>query len=74
MTSDETIFVFSPKGEQPKELHGLVDIQRWYDNEFHGRQTADANARGGVPAGVTAGIRGVVQADGSIRPVSFRKS
>ena len=71
--SDETIFVFSPMGGQPMELHRLMEIQRWYENEFHGRQTADATARGGVPAGVPPGIRGVVQADGSIRPINFRK-
>jgi hypothetical protein len=37
------------------------------------RKTLDAHFRGGVPAGVKAGIRGIVQPDGSIRPVSPRK-
>jgi len=71
--SDETIFVFSPRGGPPRELHGLGEIQRWYETEFRGRRTADATARGGVPAGVTPGIRGVVRPDGTIRPVTFRK-
>ena len=72
--ADETIFVFCPSGKLPPlELHGLPAIQRWYDNEFHGRKTADAKSRGGVPEGVTPGIRGVVQPDGSVRPVNFRK-
>jgi len=71
--SDESIFIFSPKGGAPEELHGLSAIQRWYDNEFHGRRTADSTALGGVPPGVTPGIRGVVRPDGSVRPVTFRK-
>jgi len=69
---DETIFVFGPQG-QYEELLGLNAIERWYDNQFHGRKTADAQFPGGVPPGVTPGIRGVVQADGSVRPVKFGK-
>jgi len=70
--ADETIFVFGPGGEY-EELNGLPRIQEWYDSEFHGRKTADAHARGGVPKGIQPGIRGVVQRDGSIRPPIFRK-
>ena len=70
--ADETIFVFGPKGEYA-ELQGLMKIQEWYDNQFHGRKTADANATGGVPPGVKPGIRGVVQPDGTVRPFNFRK-
>jgi len=51
----------------------LNKIQEWYDKQFRGRPTADATRTGGVPSGVTPGIRGVVQPDGSIRPVNFRK-
>jgi hypothetical protein len=70
--ADESIYVFGPGGEY-EELQGLNKIQEWYDGQFHGRRTADATRTGGVPAGVTPGIRGVVQPDGSIRPVNFRK-
>jgi hypothetical protein len=70
--TDESVFVFGPKGEY-KELHGLMAIQQWYENEFHGRDTGNAKSTGGVPAGVTPGIRGVVQPDGTIRPVTFGK-
>ncbi len=70
--ADESIFVFGPQGEY-EELHGLNAVQQWYENQFHGRKTLDANFPGGVPAGVTPGIRGVVQADGTIRPVTFGK-
>lgn len=70
----ETIFVFSPSGKLPPvELNGISEIQNWYSKEFHGRGTADAKATGGVPAGVTPGIRGVVQPDGTVRPVNFRR-
>ena len=68
--SNDSIFVFGPNGEC-EELRGLAQIQSWYDR--FGRQTLDANFRGGVPPGVTPGIRGVVRPDGSIRPVSLRK-
>jgi hypothetical protein len=70
----DTIFVFPPSGKLPPiELNGLSAIQQWYENQFHGRKTADAKSTGGVPAGVTPGIRGVVQADGTIRPPTFGK-
>ena len=69
--SEDTIFAFGPKGEY-EELHGLAQIQKWY--EKLGRKTLDKDFTGGVPQGVKPGIRGVVQADGSIRPVNFRKS
>lgn len=68
--SDDSIFVFGPKGEY-EELRGMAHVQSWYD-KFR-RKTLDANFRGGVPAGVKPGIRGVVQPDGSIRPVPLRK-
>ena len=70
--TDESVFVFGPKGEY-KELQGLMAIQQWYDNEFHRRNTGNAKLTGGVPAGAPPGIRGVVQADGTIRPVTFGK-
>ena len=70
--ADESIFVFGPVG-QYEELQGLAAIERWYNNQFHGRKTLDAQFPGGVPAGVTPGIRGVVQPDGSIRPPKFGK-
>ena len=69
---DESIIVFGPQGEY-QELHGLNKIQDWYNNQFQGRNTADATRTGGVSTGLTPGIRGVVQPDGSIRPVTFRK-
>jgi hypothetical protein len=69
---DETIYVFGPQGEH-QELQGLAEIERWYNTQFHGRKTLDSKSPGGVPAGVTPGIRGVVQADGTIRPVNFGK-
>ena len=70
--SDDTIFVFGPKNEF-KELHGLNAIQQWYDNQFHNRNTLNSKFPGGVPPGVKPGIRGVVQADGTVSPVKFGK-
>ncbi len=70
----ETIFVFPPSGElPPKELNGLQEIRDWYNNQFHGRKTAADTFPQGGPPGVGPGIRGVVQADGTVRPVTFRK-
>jgi hypothetical protein len=68
--SDDSIFVFGPKGEYD-ELRGMAQVQSWY-NKFR-RNTLDANFLGGVPADKKPGIRGIVQPDGSIRPVSLRK-
>ena len=69
--ADESIFVFGPQIEY-KELQGLMAIQSG-TTPIPRAQTADAKATGGVPAGVTPGIRGEVQADGTIRPVTFGK-
>jgi hypothetical protein len=68
--SDDSIFVFGPKGEY-EELHGIAQIQGWYNKIC--RRTLDKDFTGGVPSGLSPGIRGVVQPDGSIRPVNFRK-
>jgi hypothetical protein len=68
--SNDSIFVFGPKGEY-EELHGITQIQEWYNRIC--RRTLDKDFPGGVPAGVTPGIRGVVQSDGSIRSINFRK-
>lgn len=70
--AEESIFVFGPEG-QNEELHGLAAIERWYNDQFHGRKTLDAQFQGGVRAGFSPGIRGVVQSDGTIRPPKFGK-
>ena len=75
--SEDTIFVFYPSAQNQyplgRRLDGLTAIQAWYENEFRGRRTANAKSPSGVPAGVTPGIRGIVQPDGSIRPANIRK-
>ncbi len=69
---DDSIFIFGPDSEY-HEAHTLREIELWYSTKFSNRSTLDKNAPGGVPAGMTPGIRGVFSSNGSFRPVSGKK-